>query len=79
MNDEVAIVRLHITGSPAAVDRVVENLQAAELPWLEIQDVSDATLLMGQARRHVTALVPVSRRLVVVPPTFAAPSWRSGR
>jgi hypothetical protein len=78
MNEEVAVVRLHVTGPPAAVDRVVENLQTAELPWLEVQDVSDATLLMGQARRHVTALVPVGGRLVLLPSPFGAARLEPG-
>jgi hypothetical protein len=55
------IVELRVMGPAASVDRLVADLDAAELPWCDVRRISppQANQRDGGVRRYVTVLVPV--------------------
>jgi hypothetical protein len=59
---EREIVEIRVMGAAPAVDQLVADLQAADLPWCDVRRISPPAANRGAdrgVRRYLSVLVPV--------------------
>lgn len=52
-------VRMRLRGSVAAVEQLLADLEAAELPWCQVLGAGEALLRRGEAQQHLIVQVQV--------------------